>query len=310
MEKTNVLTLIITLVVGVILTGALLGPVISDAVETESTFENDGLFYMTKYSASDSIPTVVWDSANPHNVTVGEDVVGLSENNTPIAWSYIFADTWAVRYLVDNNGTYAQYFGEGSGVLLGASTSDNNTLTVSFSEGTATLTNGTTTKTASYEDIFVISSEGNYVMKNSSEAAKVLVNTDVYVVGRTILTFTSSTPLNIHFMGSIGGGFGDSEVIYPTSGYELSDFTVNAEVVNGYIDLYSLENVSFNITETSSEIQKTATYSQFVVPTEVTAEHSSHLTPGQISLMGAIPIMVIVALLITAVGAIALRRND
>ena len=38
MEKMNALTLIITLVVGVILTGALLGPVVNDATATEKTF--------------------------------------------------------------------------------------------------------------------------------------------------------------------------------------------------------------------------------------------------------------------------------
>ena len=42
----------------------------------------------------------------------------------------------------------------------------------------------------------------------------------------------------------------------------------------------------------------------------MTAELANHLTPGQIALLNAIPIMVIVALLMAAVGAVALRRAD
>ena len=98
--RTNVLTLIITLVVGIILTGALLGPVISDATETETTFTNEGGFFpMSEILATDSESHVLtWDGSNRGVITID----GVSFNAHDVygtqALSVIASESWVVRY--------------------------------------------------------------------------------------------------------------------------------------------------------------------------------------------------------------------
>ena len=297
MEGSKLLAMIVTVTVGIIFVGALLGPVINGYSETEKTFTNEGLFYLEKYNSDSEIPTIVWEYTKPTQVTVGDDVVTLSD--TTIPQSIIFGTDWAVRYDVESASlTYSQLFGGVNGIIVSATTQNQKDMTISFSAGTATITNGTDTSTQSYDDVYCIAKSGPYVMKNPNSSSYLNGDSEVGVVGRTILSGWA-TPLNIFFSGNISDGF-NADIIFPTTGYTIDNYVEDYSSVNGYLDLYSLSNVKFDITN-GEDVTKTATYSQFVVPYQVTAEMSQHLDAGEIALLAVLPLMAITALLLLAV---------
>lgn len=310
MEKMNALTLIITLVVGVILTGALLGPVISDASETERTFTNAGYFTMDKYALDEEI-TVSWDHSNPDVVTVGDETINIT---APIGkWvSIVVGDNWYFRYIHTNADVREVQMSYGGVATITASTSDGTDITLECSEGTATGTVYTagvagTPKTVSYTELYVISENGKYyIMKDSDAAATMLKDSEFIGVGQTFLSGGASI---IKVEGTIEDGATVTIIgSTVTANVDTDTISVNATPKSGYIDCYDLSSITFDVTTSGGTTH--ATYNYFIVPAEVTAELSNHLTPGQISLMGAIPVLVIVALLMVAIGGIALRRND
>ena len=60
----------------------------------------------------------------------------------------------------------------------------------------------------------------------------------------------------------------------------------------------------------SSENTSNLTYSYFIVPASVTSELTNHLSNGEIAILNALPILIIVALVVMAAGALYLKRDD
>ncbi len=304
MEKMNALTLIITLVVGVILTGALLGPVISDATKTEETFKNEGYYTMT-YSEADAL-TFSWDCTAPNVATINGNEVPLitPPQYTPV--NVVCGDDWFLRWTGDTMQFYS--VAGGNNPALSASVASETSLTLVASSGSATIQNTAATpvsQTVDYTFMYVVDPNGSLVMKDSAKSVYLLGDSEIYAIGRTS---TTGLLLKIKITGNINDGFNAEVLGTPSSTVTLGDVEATMQKMDEYVNLYSLQDLKIPVGYDDSEY--TATYSYFIAPASVTAELSNHLTPGQISLMGAIPVMVIVALLMAAVGAIALRRAD
>ena len=144
MEKMNVLTLIITLVVGVILTGALLGPVVSDATKTTETFTNEGYFTMDKYGTDTDI-TIVWDPADAKSVSVN----GEKYNPNIPANQFVniaIGDDWYFRYADGGVETFVQISYDGVEMVIGSNT-EGIPISLTCSGGTATITKAAVTHT-------------------------------------------------------------------------------------------------------------------------------------------------------------------
>ena len=299
MEKMNALTLIITLVVGVILTGALLGPVINDASQTEKTFENSGYFYMDEIDTTTS-RTIVVDSADLSTILV--DDVAVPNGSTGIGATIVCSDDWLIR----TTSTGAQVFtssGAGAGTSAGQPI-----MTITIEGGEVEVTASSTTTLSFTEGFCISKTKGDWVMKAANTpvymvAGSDIVNSELTAMGRTSAGGNNS--IGVRITGTVLdvniSEFTNTSVVF-------GDPTINATAINGYAGLYSLSNIKF--TGTIDDNTSNVTYDRFIVPSSVTAELSQHLTPGQISLIGAIPVMVIVALLMVAIGGIALRRND
>ena len=317
MEKMNVLTLIITLVVGVILTGALLGPVISDATTTEKTFENNGYYPLTKVDENTEA-TIVWDTADPEAFTINDVRIDFP---TTGRLTILGSDSICMRYNTASNTHQIQVFGSYSGVqdYKALTESAGGTLTAVISGGVVTVTVGTDSP-KSFDlgnDAYLLAPNNvnaDYVavMKITTEKAYLLGDSEVVICGISVSN-NQSQAIGVFGKGNMTDGIqfdtffeGSS---YSGAGVTFTDVTTYSEEINGYKDLYALEKYTATINYGNDQTSA-ATYSYFIVPSEVVAEKSVHLTPGQISLMGAIPVMVIVALLMVAVGAIALRRAD
>ena len=311
MEKMNALTLIITLVVGVILTGALLGPVISDATKTTETFENDGYFTMSEINADTDI-TITWDHTKPTVFTVDDTDY---EINVPVnrLVSIVGTDSMIIRYVSSTDGSTNRVQAYSSQGFIQAGVSTGTDMVIELTNDTITVTVGTTVKTISITEGYYIDPDGSWVMKKSDETAYIHKNDSVMIFAGITNMGEGNGDVGVYGVGTINDGMGLDVV--PTSNstptVTFGDVTFNYNAVNGYNDLVSLSDCNFDITLSGTpDTTVSATYSYFIVPAQVTAELSHHLTPGQISLMGAIPVMVIVALLMAAVGAIALRRAD
>lgn len=302
MENKNILNIAIVLTIGVILTGALLGPVISDATKTTETLDNSGYFHMEKYTAEDEL-TMVWDPTTPKQLTVN-DVAYRPAVPINQFINLAIGDNWYVRYADGGANTFMQ-ISTGTFTTIEATQNSTSPITIECSNGTATITHDTNVRTATYTEIYAISGDsGEYVMKNSNEPVYMAGNTEFTALGITGLG-TGRAVLKI--TGDVDNGANVEVIASEPTGATTTNIVVNATPLTNYVG-YSLSTITFDIV--SDGVEYPATYSYFIVPASVTLELSEHLTPGQISLMGAIPVMVIVALLMAAVGAIALRRGD
>lgn len=294
--KTNVLTLIITLVVGVILAGALLMPVINDATKTDETFTNVGNY------VEDAAETYVitWDGTD---LKVNDSVVTLPESGqTPI----VSLDGFAILYKNNANiVTTALGYTVCTSVEF---TAEEGTLSGSYVAG-----GNTNTVNVSYTDIQVLVSEKT--TSTYSNAPKVKEGDAISMNG--VYTFNdsagSSHPLRWSFTGTVGG---DCEVVTISgvaSQYEFSNAKINYVAVDGFEGLYTIESISFDVAYTHPTTPGvtanfTITNTNMIGPAETTAELTDHLTTGQIALISAIPIMVIVALLLGAVSFVTRRE--
>lgn len=300
MEKMNALTLIITLVVGVILTGALLGPVVNDATNTEDTFTNEGLWRMAELKDGDDYTYI-----DP-NWTYENDPLNINKTGS----NALLGEEWCIR----SNGQYRSSTGSGNLVNVALATTDNITFTGSGING------------AYVQSLpgYGARADGDFIMSDYNKPTYVLKDSLIYATG---VSTVDGVSMIIHIEGNIEDGvtinaysqFNANSNPYPNtiSDVVVSNVSINAEAISGYVDLYKLTSITADVSFTNTTPESVVsthsgdiTYSSYVVPYQVTAELAEHLTPGQISLIGAIPVMVIVALLMAAVGAIALRRAD
>lgn len=296
MEKTNVLTLIITLVVGVILCGALLGPVVDDATATDGTFKNEGLWRMKEIENGD-----IW-TRTTSGWSFGDEAIQAAG-----ASNLILGDDWCIRAVGHLRST----------ADANANTNlTNATVTAGESLIVASKTDSTWSRNLDYPG-YGADPNGDYAITPFEGTAYVKGDSVIYGSGVSEL---SGVQVFVHVEATVDGGatftVSQSAGQYAISDVVVSNPTVNREAVDGYLDLYKLNNVTCDVSFTATiegtdtPITGTINFSSYVVPYEVTAERAVHLDNGQIALMGTIPIMVIVALLMAAVGAIALRRND
>ena len=309
--KTNILTLVITLVVGVILTGALLGPVIDDTTATTATFTNEGYLRMSSISATDETSyNVTWDVSTPNVINVNGETVNIDTTNAPGEISVLFDEDWVLRANLTNGSITSITYIPNNGIGFNAT----NTLSCTLNQGTMSVTDGSTTKTEDYSIVYVPDNEGAFIMKTSDGTAYIHEDSELIGFGLSTVRYGTGTgQRGITYNGSIANGVEPTIWRPPadTTG-TISNVQINATEITEYIDAYKLTNITmdFHYSGETGEADTTLTYSYFLVPAEITCELSQHLNDGEISLMKAIPIMVIVALLMLAVGAIALRRAD
>lgn len=301
----KLITICITLVVGVILAGSVLMPVLNEATTTQKAFQNDGYYSMdvVKADPNETI-TIFFDHTAPRVIYVDDVEITMPKQTVTIVGS----DATMVRYSygTDERASVQMYIGETtSGVY--ADSWNNQDMTITIAEGTITGSNGTITKDATpTSDIYCISGNGGeLVMKPYSESAYLKGDSEFVAIGRTAI---GETNVCLYAEGTILGGVPDVDVFYEAAETTTDNVEIHATAINGYINLYSFDNFTFDMTQNGVTVS--ATYSAIIIPAEVTAELANHMTPGEIALMNAIPIMVIIALVMVALGGIYFGRRD
>lgn len=293
MDTKNYIGLLVGLMVSSLILVAVV-PIFTEVSATEDTFENDGYFHLTKYTADDSV-TLEWDATAPDTFTInGEELT--YHNGFGLTQSIVLGETLAAR--LNDNNTRISFYSGGNFV----NTSETYpTLTITYSGGTVVATNENTTRTVSnVAELYVISEKGDYVMKKATSPAylnsgsEIIADSEIYASG---LTYSGNNNVFWHLEGTI------DDMEYPNVFNE--NLTVTNESIHGtydrnHNDLYVLDNLTFTITNTS-EVTFDVTASYFVVPSEVTAEKTYHGDTAFNSIIDILPMLAGVGLLMAGV---------
>lgn len=304
MEPKNMLEMVVGIAVGVLVLSAALFPVIDSATTTERTFTNSGPFNYGIITPDDTYTLEFSKTGDPITVN-GEVVPAFDAMNK--AYSIIACDNFVARYGVDASGPFMQCIGVDQNNVNFADGGDTATITVSEGKLLMNWTksdNTTTTKTVLFDEMYAI-------MPTTDEAILKVSTEEVYITGDSELYASGVTSVSVwfnvfHFEGTYNDGITISSPNLPTATY--SNITWNIEPVEGYVDLYKLTSIEFDITY--NDTVKHATYSYFGVPSSVTAELAVHASDDEIEILETIPILIIVGLIMGIVGMIASRRFE
>lgn len=293
----------VAIMVGAVAFGAML-PIFQDVTATEDTFTNTGLYHL-KAIDSTSEYVLKWEYSSPNQVKLDDEVIPLTQGDYPL--TILYTDDILVRIQWGSN---CSVFGAtddiGAYSVIGASINDSNNLTITASSGTITITNGTDTKTYTASAGMIVSPNGPYVMKNTTDQAFVNGDTEFYVAG---YTYRALNVQYTNFVGIFKGTLDDgiTPLTYTPSTYTLDDPVFSStDGPSGYVDLYKF--TGFTIGVTDGENTGTLSYSQLIVPEEVTAERAIHGDSGFNTIVNLIPLIIGMGLLLIAVWWFVVRK--
>ena len=273
--KTNILTLVITLVVGIILAGGLLAPVLSDATES----------YYTKGSYSNivnedqiSLKAIDADSSNTLNI----DSTGITTTEGVIPY---WTDTTYTNAVLITDTIMVTVTGTGAISTIqatGAVTTNNTSFTAVISAGSLTYSiDGGDAVSTTYTNGYVAAMEGDYVSTLPAETK--YVDSDNFAQGRA--------RQGVYYV--IIDGVGYANGVQTTS-------NIAKTPIDGTDDqVFQLGEVKVGnwVLSTAAVVEKSANY-------RFTDE------PGIVGLYGAILPIVIVTLVLCALGAVFYTRGD
>ena len=281
--------------VGILILAAALFPVINEATTTEHTFTNDGLWRMKSIENGDS-----WSYSS--STWTYNDEVQTVQSAGAGGYNALLGDEWCVRL---------------SGQARGPTISGNaSSLTAEAGEITITFTGiqGTLTQDLPGYGLYT---SGDYILTAPAKAVYVKGDTQIYATGNSNV---ESTPCNIHIAGTINDGVTitvmENRNSATLSNIEVTNVSINYEVVSGYVNLYKLNSitadVSFDATSGGETTSKSGsiTYNSYIVPYQVTAELAVHASQDEIELLETIPVLITVGLIMGIVGVIAARRFE
>ena len=287
----------------VIVLAAVLMPILGDATKTEDTLTNKGYYRMSILSEEDS-HTITWSYEEPTTITVDGTDVTLNPSLFPngSSKSVVLSDSFLIRLF--GHGTYYTVELWDKGYVDSVSSADSETLSISVSSGTLTWTaNSETPVSRSYSDyVIAVDDDGNMIMKGADDKAYMLPDSELYAAG--ISTFGTAYFGGVYIQGTVES----VTVEAPLTGVTVNDdIEIITTDVSSYVDLVSLEKITFSTTYDGTDIDQT--YSYFVVPYQVTAEKTVHLSASENAILMVIPALLIIAILI-GVLAVAMRGRE
>ena len=285
MESKNLLTLVITLVVGIILAGSLLVPVITDAqhatsdISTALNGNNSSYIAETTdyvYFASSDTETI-----NGKAISVGE-------------YTQVIVTDAGALYKI-SAGTYNLFIpGEKVKEHIALGTSVPN-ITATVKNGVFTVSYGSNEYTANVTKAYAYTGDGEYSDSNSWPSFITNKGTSgLIAVGDGYYTSISGVVVVDDWTT------GEGTFNYYSNDWVESSAPVTWDVVDNGDGSYTISNIVIDSTDELPNTHRTLYQNEYWT-----------YTPTAVSnLLGAVPILVIVAILMVAVGAIAYRRAD
>lgn len=298
MEGNNmkILGIVIAAAVSIIVLGSVLMPVFNDVSDNSETFTNDGY---VKLSLIDENTTASfsWDHTNPKVIVCNGVPVDMSAIPEDMQISVVGADSFVVRY-ENLAGNLSRLICNGVGGQMLIISSGENNATMSINNGVFSVDFGSGVRTKTLNNGYYVNALGDYVLKFTDSPA--------YVSDDTLVLAGITSPSQSVSVAVFGIGTIRSMEITPTfqTGYTIKNIVINSEAVSGYDDLHKLSAITFKIVDDATSEEYDATYSYFAVPVNVVVHESGTLTDGQLSLLRAIPVMIIIGILMMVVGVI------
>lgn len=289
----------ITAVVAIIVLAGVLMPVLNDTTATEDTYSNvaGSQGYFIALDNTTESYSLLFDGSNPGKVTVnGSDV--------PLFDGTILAITDSGIFRCNNS------LGTRLSLISSSNTASaiESTLEIVVTNGVFTYSIGGANPVTMdiSSGCFALASSGDYVMTGANQT--IYVNSDTQIYGSGLTSVTGGVwNTNFQLIGSIDDGM-TVTVNYPVANKPtISNESVNYAEVTGHMDLYELQNITFDAT--IGDDVTACSYDRIIVPAKVTAERSVHFSDNQNAIFAAIPIMVIVALLLAVVAVIFRSRQ-
>lgn len=312
MNMKPIVAVAIALTVGIVTFSGVLIPAIESGVDTEDTFTNIGAFYV-EVNPTDTY-TIEYDKATE----VGVVYINDEPLNVEFSTGYtILAIDNAILRLQSGDSTI-QYKGNGQYItgikMLNITVSDG-----SISGTFQTLSNESPVSwpTTSYTKVFIASTETQdnvmtYYTSANKGPVKMNGDSNIQAFGQTSLNTSGSPVLSlINISGNIDDGV-TINVLNATTGVAIegvtiSNLSINADPVSGYIDLYNLTSITFTITYDG--VTTDVSYSAYVIPTEVTAEKSIHADASTILLFQTIPVFIVLGMIVAVVGVLYMKTR-
>lgn len=298
MESKNLLTLTITLVVGIILAGSLLMPVLNAYDEPTRTYINEGVPYAL-IDSEDTTEHIIIIKAD--GVTCDGETIDASAYLTG-DYTLVFGEHSIIRYSPGNGRVV---FGGSNGPDTSSIFTDlrtansEETLTVTIVGDELTTLNGETTRTVTDNWAYISSTEGAY---------RYCVNPCVTATDRVIGGGVTYSPFSSATVICFDGTIEEitAKIARANPAATLDEVRVSTSPVSG--NLVKIDAIYFDCTQ--SDTNKTATYTYFLAPEKITYNNPDYLGAGNSALLGAIPILIIIGLVMLGVGAIAVRNRD
>lgn len=301
---------IITITVAVICIAAMLVPVVGDVQKTagdQVTLTNDSSLMLKEVESGDVLKLVrtVTSVATPTYSDVwylnDEPITGVSGS----AWNVgIVSDGIYMQILGRTNSSAAWWLPMGSTNMIAnywtasSVTEDNGsvTSTVTFGDDSLTVLSGNTNSSASYDYTWAYvvcpQADGEYCCAISGGTGIVESASDVILCG----AYTSGELDTMYY-------YKDGTSYVSNTDYTMTP-SITTSLHSGTTDIY---DATVSVSMTDGTDTESFTPYRIIVPYEVTGHATSG---GYYSLLGAIPVMVIVGLLVTTIGMMVIRRND
>lgn len=300
--KTNLIALILALAVGVILTGALLAPVVAEYSDDTTTYTNIGTPFTV---ADESEHTLI--VAQDHTITFDGNPVPYPDVNHSGQVILMYGSDWILRMAQSNPTATASFSLAGPTDVfdyLGDSTTGDLTVSINGSDVSCSL--GSTTKTRE-NMTYSICDKGAFVLSTSPH---IVDSTEILVGLRNNSNEASADVFEI-----VSGTIDNLEATMaravistasPNTGTTSSTFEVTTSEANG--ELLSLDLITQTVTFWNSTTG-TIAFDYAIVPETIEYANPNQID-GASSIIAAIPIIVIVALVLMAVGiGVNMRRE-
>lgn len=295
--------------IGIIVLSAFV-PIISETTTATNTFDNsaDGYYTMALNADDDTTYTIEYSLDTPGILTINGETFDAFATYGQAITSVAMADDWVLRFDSQNSQYgYLQYY---DGTLWRGSNSTKS-FEMTASNGTATINtvesnDATTTLTKTYTSMFVIYPDSDYTMKKPTQNAYVLGDSLIFAEGITSGTASGNVPTGAQVI-KITGNITDGVTITTSdTDWIISNIEIHKTDVAGYIDLYQIEKITFDLTKDDAVYH--ATYSFFVVPSEITAEKSIHPDTALATVIDMLPLIAGVGLLMFLVAEFLYTR--
>lgn len=322
--KTNILTLVVTLTVGIILAGSLLMPVVTDAQSTvtATTMYNTDLTSYGEGKYYDEDVTLLWDIEGT-DVSESKFYVNGVETTAytpgagvvPIAVGEEFM-VLMHDYSSSNNVTAIYVYKDGTGYHNTQAFTNGGDVTITYSKaaGTITLTIGSNeiaTVESSHFFGKAVAGQGDYILIPGGSFTNVVISQEAIdantggVIAMWLTNITvGETTYQCRAISDVTGTFGVATAAGVTNEVDVDLTFSGLTPIDKSVDLFNhgIPQLSWTI---DGEEKTSSVSSSFVLK-----EVNGHIENEQSDLFGIIPLVVIIAIVIAGIGAVFAKRND